>query len=40
MPGTRRLRRQNARRLVYSAVGLAVALAFVGVLMMGGFGAG
>jgi hypothetical protein len=34
------LRRLNARRAVYSAFGVAMALAFVGGLMMGRFGAG
>jgi hypothetical protein len=38
MPISCRLRRLNARRAVYAAFGVAVALTFVGVLIMGGFG--
>ena len=40
VPATRRLRRLNARRAVYSALGAAVAIAFVVMLMMDGFGTG
>jgi hypothetical protein len=37
-PMSRSLRRFNARRTFLAALGLAAALAFVGVLMLGGFG--
>lgn len=40
MPAARRLRRIRMRRTFLAALALTAAVAFIGVTMMGGFGAG